>query len=400
MASGGAVTLPVPVVTGILLESTASSNPQGSGAVLLRAPVVAGAGVALPVAAGEITLPVLVVAGTGLTALEGAGVVTLPGIVGAGHGLTSNPGVGAVTPPAVIVRGTGPNTGAVQLPAPVVSGEGFTGVAGTGAVRLPVPQVLGEGRTPFAGEGQIVLPAPLLTGAGTTGVVGRAALTLPGIVVAAAGSTGLVGRGQIVLPAPHVQGSGYMSAIGTGAVVLPPWRVEGLGITSDITPALPDGVVFPALVMHTETGSLTQYANYPFNSFATFNGVYLGASAEGLFTLEGETDNGAKIPAFARVGITDFGTSYLKRVDRCYVGYRTDGNLVLRVYTDEVTQRDYLLRATGKDGLHGNHARIGRGLRARYWQFEVQNQNGANFELNAIELKPTHLRRRVGGGDA
>lgn len=400
MATGGAVSLPVPVVTGILLESTASTNPQGSGAVVLRAPTVAGTGIALPVAAGAVTLPVLVIAGTGLTALAGEGAVTLPGITGSGRGLTSNPGVGAITLPAIVVRGQGPNTGEVQLPAPIVAGTGFTGVAGTGAVRLPVPVVAGAGKTPFAGEGQIVLPTPLVTGAGTTGVMGRAALVLPAIAVVGTGSTGVVGRGQIVLPLPIVQGSGYMPAIGAGAIVLPAWQIDGLGVTSDITPVLPDGVVYPALVMHTETGSLTQYANFPFNSFATFNGVYLGASAEGLFTLEGDTDNGAKIPALARVGITDFGTSYLKRVDRCYVGYRTDGNLVLRVYTDEVTQRDYLLRASGKNGLHGNHTRIGRGLRARYWQFEVQNQNGADFELNAIELKPTHLRRRVGGGDA
>jgi hypothetical protein len=70
------------------------------------------------------------------------------------------------------------------------------------------------------------------------------------------------------------------------------------------------------------------------------------------------------------------------------------------VFTDEVTQRDYLLTATGKSGLHGNHVRLGKGLVARYWQFEVRNQGGAAFELNAIELKPTQLRRRVGGGDA
>jgi hypothetical protein len=50
--------------------------------------------------------------------------------------------------------------------------------------------------------------------------------------------------------------------------------------------------------------------------------------------------------------------------------------------------------------LHGNHVRLGKGLEARYWQFEVRNQGGAYFDLNTIELKPTKLRRRVGGRDA
>jgi len=152
--------------------------------------------------------------------------------------------------------------------------------------------------------------------------------------------------------------------------------------------------------MHTEAQALSQYDNFPFNSFARLGNVYLGASDEGVFAIGGDTDDGAIIAAAARVGISDFGTSLLKRVDRAYIGYRTDGNLIMRVITDEVNQRDYLVEASGASGLHGNHVRIGRGLRARYWQFEILNQNGADFELNMIELKPTRLHRRIGGGDA
>jgi hypothetical protein len=152
--------------------------------------------------------------------------------------------------------------------------------------------------------------------------------------------------------------------------------------------------------MQTQTRGLWQYTNWPFNSMARFNGVYLGASAEGLFVLAGETDNGAFIQAAARTGITDFGTSHLKRIDKCYVGYRTTGDCVIRVITDQVNVRDYLVTKYGQDGLHGNHTRIGRGVQARYWQFEIRNTLGCRFEFNAIELKPTGLRRRIGGGDA
>jgi hypothetical protein len=152
--------------------------------------------------------------------------------------------------------------------------------------------------------------------------------------------------------------------------------------------------------MHTEKQAFTTYTNFPFNSFAKFNDVWLGAADGGLFVLAGATDDGTFIDAAVRVGITDFSTSHLKRVARMYVGYRADGDMQLNVTTDENQTRSYALRSTGNSGIHGNHVRIGKGLKARYWQFELQNVDGADFELNTMEIKPDVLKRRIGGGDA
>jgi hypothetical protein len=152
--------------------------------------------------------------------------------------------------------------------------------------------------------------------------------------------------------------------------------------------------------MHTEKQAFTTYSNYQFNDFAKFNDVFLASGPGGLFILAGDTDDGAIINAAVRVGITDFSTSHLKRISRMYVGYRSSGDMTLVVTTDETASRSYALRSTGATGIHGNHVRIGKGIRARYWQFELDNDNGADFELTMMEVKPDILRRRIGGGDA
>ncbi|MHB0965273.1 MAG: hypothetical protein ACYC36_02355 [Bellilinea sp.] len=160
------------------------------------------------------------------------------------------------------------------------------------------------------------------------------------------------------------------------------------------------GSTFSTFAMHTEWQGLSQYTNYPFNSFAQFNGMYLGASSGGLFVLSGATDDGVNIDAVARVGVTDFGTSRLKKVEYAYVGYRTTGDCVLRMITNDAQTRDYRMPTTGETGLHVKRVKLGKGVIARYYQFEIRNLNGADFDLNTLEIKPTIQTRRVQGGRA
>lgn len=155
-----------------------------------------------------------------------------------------------------------------------------------------------------------------------------------------------------------------------------------------------------ALSMNTERQALTSYTNYAFNSFAKFNGVFLGASDAGVFALTGANDDGTVIGAVVRSGVSDFGTSYQKRVSRAYLGYRSDGDMLLRVVTNETSTHDYAVPYRAHTGLHGARVPIGKGLKSRYWQFELQNVAGASFTVDDLEIKPIVLRRRIGGSDA
>ena len=323
--------------------------------------------------------------------------LTLPAPAVAIAGQVGILGTVAITLPVPILAAAAPNTAHLTLPVPSLAASGMTGVAGDVILTLPVPQIGAEASVPFTAAMVLAMPTPTLAIAGVVGQVAAINVALRSLALAMDGYTGTVGQASLVLPIVQLSSSGYEAISGAVQLTLPHLQIVATGERAALVPG---STVSNTVAMHTEAMALSTYSNFPFNSFAAFNGVYLGAYAGGIFTLGGDTDNGALIQAAARVGITDFSTSFLKRVDRIYVGYRTDGQLILRVITDEFKQRDYRLAPQNEAGLHGNHVRLGKGLEARYWQFEVRNQGGAYFDLNTIELKPTKLRRRVGGRDA
>jgi hypothetical protein len=152
-----------------------------------------------------------------------------------------------------------------------------------------------------------------------------------------------------------------------------------------------------AISMHTEAQALTQYSNYAFNSLTPFNGTYLGASASGIFELVGDTDETAPIISTVRLAITDFGTTFLKALDRLYVGYRAITDMVVNLITDETTTTPYPLLATTEAGLHTARVKVGKRLSARYWQVEFTNPTGGDFQIDVVDVKSTPYQRRVSG---
>ena len=54
--------------------------------------------------------------------------------------------------------------------------------------------------------------------------------------------------------------------------------------------------------------AVVEYRNFPFNSFAAWNGSYFGASEHGIFELTGDDDDGEPIDAWVRTAISNLGT--------------------------------------------------------------------------------------------
>lgn len=385
-------TLPVPKLAVIGQESD-TPNITGAVALSLPTPVMRAVGDSGSDANVAWALPTPTLQITGYVTAIANVAMALPSPTLVARGVTGLVGDVAMTLPSPTLDIRNPNAVTLTLPTPTLVSSGAPGVVGSVSLVMPTPTLQVVGKVPLVGVVDISLPAPKLVSSGFAGITGSVAMTLRGLALAVRGATGIVGGVSFELPIFDLDVEGFMPLIGVARLTLPHLQLQITGTESV-------AANFSTLAMHTETKALWQYDNFQFNSYAKFNGMYLAAGQGGLFTLGGDTDDGALIDAAARVGITDFGTSYLKRVDRAYVGYRTTGNLVIRVFTDEVHVRDYLLQTSLARGLHGNHTRIGKGLAARYWQFEVRNMHGSQFELNIIELKPTHLRRRIGGNDA
>lgn len=152
-----------------------------------------------------------------------------------------------------------------------------------------------------------------------------------------------------------------------------------------------------AIVMNTSTLTLTTFSNYGYNSFARVGPRLVGASGAGLFELVGDTDAGAPIHAQVSFGTTDFGSTFLKGLDRLYIGYRSSTGLVVKVVTEGTNWNLYEMPATSTNELATQRVKTGRGLAARYWQFSLANVDGADFAIDTVDVKSVQLGRRING---
>lgn len=148
-------------------------------------------------------------------------------------------------------------------------------------------------------------------------------------------------------------------------------------------------------VMNTSSFAVSEYDNYPFNSFAKIQGKYYGANDNGLYLLEGEDDAGIPIQARVKLGETNFGRSTKKRLDSVYLGFRADGGMLLKTVTEGNIERWY--KVTGDtDKLHRKRVHpLAKGVKAVWWEFTLENIDGADFEVSEIEFVPIMLSRSV-----
>ena len=101
-------------------------------------------------------------------------------------------------------------------------------------------------------------------------------------------------------------------------------------------------------VVNTE-GSMpiSEYSNYTFNSMAYGPDEMLGCNDQGLYVLDGADDAGTNIDAEIVSMMLDFDTTKLKRMSTAYIGYTSDGALLLKVRSveqDTYAERWYAAR--------------------------------------------------------
>lgn len=148
---------------------------------------------------------------------------------------------------------------------------------------------------------------------------------------------------------------------------------------------------FTTWAVNTRTGATTEYQNYVFNSFAQSGHHYLGASADGLFRLDGDDDDGVATVATLRSGYAQFGGSRYSSFKAAYLGIRGEGDIFLKL--EAGTGESYTYQVKLQD-QQTTKARIGKGLRARYFAWELVT-TGQDFDLDSVEFVPLVATRRV-----
>ncbi|MGG2100407.1 hypothetical protein [Stenotrophomonas sp. NRRL B-14846] len=202
---------------------------------------------------------------------------------------------------------------------------------------------------------------------------------------------------------------------GTGVVMVDEQLLVGAagGATAELAQLLKDGLGFVtrlaldtgeyvAWVMNTESRALSRYTQYPFNSFAKIGGRYYAAAADGLHRLDGDDDDGTPIAARLRLGLSALGTRRLKRLPEAFVGYTATGTLLLHVITvnEQSGQKEaaiYRILERPASSERETRWKLGKGIKAVDFDFVIENVDGADFELAAIDFRPIYLDRRTRG---
>jgi len=153
------------------------------------------------------------------------------------------------------------------------------------------------------------------------------------------------------------------------------------------------------LCLQLERSALSQYANYNFNSMCKFNGAYLGANENGIFVLDsGDLDGTSQIEAFFELLTSDWGIEHQKRIRSVYVGYETNGQIMVKAKDDDDNQREYILEPNHLDNKqHGAKLPGDRNGKGRYWMIRVENINGSDFSIDSIKVLPVILNRKPSG---
>ena len=156
-------------------------------------------------------------------------------------------------------------------------------------------------------------------------------------------------------------------------------------------------ISFTGIVVNTENFGNTVYAQYPFNSFCLFNGVYFGCTAAGVYSLTGDDDDGADIDAVAKTGTVDIGKPSKVVPRKAYLTGRFKG-MKIRIYPGEGDPYTQEIKENG-DGPREAEVKFGRGHKERYFAWEILNRDGADFEIDSFNIQgerksATPLRRR------
>lgn len=160
------------------------------------------------------------------------------------------------------------------------------------------------------------------------------------------------------------------------------------------------GDVAEGWVMNTEGQQpISEYDNFVFNSMTYYKGQMITAGDAGIYTHGADTDAGTEITAAMASMLLDFGSSRMKRIRSAYLGYTAANELVMKVRSVHQGQAsEHWYKATQNATAaapEGSYMQVGQGLKSRYWQFELTNIDGGDFEIDKVELHPLILNRRV-----
>ena len=148
--------------------------------------------------------------------------------------------------------------------------------------------------------------------------------------------------------------------------------------------------LFYGYAINIETGTLTKYESFNFNSLSP----RFGAKDDGIYSLSGSDDNGTVINWLVKTGNMDFKSPKQKRITDIYSNMNSSGATVLTVTTDSGTTAYSGKVTTGTENRKFN---LARGHKGRFWSVQLANKAATSAEgnINELELIVEDTSRRV-----
>lgn len=145
-------------------------------------------------------------------------------------------------------------------------------------------------------------------------------------------------------------------------------------------------------VVNPKTGATWRYEDFNFTQFLRTKRFTYGVKPDGIYLLGGNDDDGDPIHASIDMGLQDFGTSREKRLHTAYIASDATGTMQLRVTDGSGNSYMYAVTPHRMDTAR---IKLGRGLKANFYDLQLFNVDGGAFEPASIELLYDVLRRRV-----
>jgi hypothetical protein len=153
-----------------------------------------------------------------------------------------------------------------------------------------------------------------------------------------------------------------------------------------------------AWAVNTRTQAVTEYRGFNYNSFATIGRKYIAADANGIYELNGPSDDGVKVIASLTGGYLEPNGGKFAGLKGVYVGVTGQGegstpDWLLKLDTGD--GREFSYQTSSNPGLMSTKFRIGKGLKSRFMGWHVETVDGQDFSFNSIEFIPSMSGRRV-----
>lgn len=220
------------------------------------------------------------------------------------------------------------------------------------------------------------LPRFLISATGISGAIGALNTALPKLQISASGLCGQVGSFDQLLPRLGIVANGYTLGMAWADLTLPMLRIYASGRQLLVIPE------YLVLAMNPKNMAVSEYDWSGFNSFAYFNGQYLGAKAGTIHVLGGNDDAGSIIESEIELG--QIAVDSVKPRD-VYVLGRASGMMAMTFQADEDTEKEvnipYMLKTLNLD-----RAKIPRGIKPTYFSLKLENKNGSDFDIDEIQV--------------